>query len=102
MRSLYKKEITFDFFSENRFTVDYESYFRHQPTQFYSQAVEDSTLLILNDNCIEMLFENLVGGQRLQRIVLASVFFRFRDHLLSLYADKPEDRYLNLLHLSQN
>jgi CRP-like cAMP-binding protein len=91
------KEITFDFFCENRFIVDYESYFRKQPTLFYFQAVEPSTLLILNDTCIEMLFEKPPNGQRLQRIILEAVFFRFRDQLLSLYTDKPEERYLNLL-----
>lgn len=91
------KEITFDFFAENRFIVDYESYFRQQPTRFYFQAVEDSTLSILNNTCVEMLFEQPLEGQRLQRIVVESVFFRFRDRLLSLYADKPEERYLNLL-----
>jgi CRP-like cAMP-binding protein len=92
------KEITFDFFCENRFIVDYESYFRQHPTRFYFQAVEHSTLLILNDACIEMLFEQPSEGQRLQRIILETVFFRFRDQLLSLYTDKPEERYLNLLH----
>lgn len=91
------KEITFDFFCENRLIADYESYSCQQPTRFYFQAVEPSTLLILNPACIEMLFEKPSQGQRLQRLILESIFFRFRDQLLSLYADKPEERYLNLL-----
>lgn len=91
------KEITFDFFVENRPVVDYESYFRKQPTQFYFQAIEPSEILILNDICLRLLFEEPQNGQRLQRIAVENLFFRFRDKLLSLYLDEPEERYLKLL-----
>ena len=91
------KEITFDFFVENRPLTDYESYFRKQPTQFYFQAIEHSEILILNDACIHLLFEASPNGQRLQRIVVEMLFFRFRDKLLSLYLDTPSERYHKLL-----
>lgn len=91
------KEITFDFFMENRPIADYESYFRKQPTRFYLQAIEPSEILILNDACLELLFEKSQNGQRLQRLVVETLFFRFRDKLLSLYMDEPEERYRNLL-----
>jgi CRP/FNR family transcriptional regulator, anaerobic regulatory protein len=91
------KEITFDFFVENRPIADYESYFCQQPTQFYFQAIEPSEILILNDVCLKLLFEESPNGQRLQRIVVENLFFRFRDKLLSLYLDSPEERYRNLL-----
>jgi CRP/FNR family transcriptional regulator, anaerobic regulatory protein len=91
------KEITFDFFLENRPIADYESYFRKRPTPFYFQALEPSELLILNPSCFEQLFEAPRNGQRLQRIFVETLFFRLRDKLLSLYADEPEARYLTLL-----
>jgi CRP/FNR family transcriptional regulator, anaerobic regulatory protein len=91
------KEITFDFFVENRPIADYESYFRKQPAQFYFQAIEPSEILILNDACIHLLFEASKNGQRLQRLVVENLFFRFRDKLLSLYLDTPEERYRKLL-----
>jgi CRP/FNR family transcriptional regulator, anaerobic regulatory protein len=91
------KEITFDFFLENRPIADYESYFRKRPTPFYFQALEPSQLLILNPSCFEQLFEAPPNGQRLQRIFVETLFFRLRDKLLSLYADEPETRYLTLL-----
>lgn len=91
------KEITFDFFVENRPIGDYESYFRQQPTQFYVQAIEPSEILVLNDVCLRLLFEEPPTGQRLQRIVVEHLFFRFRDKLLSLYLDEPEERYRTLL-----
>jgi CRP-like cAMP-binding protein len=91
------KEITFDFFSENRSIADYESLFRKRPTPFYFQAVEPSELLILNLFCFEQLFEVSSNGQRLQRIFVETLFFRLRDKLLSLYGDDPESRYLTLL-----
>ncbi|KAB8332222.1 Crp/Fnr family transcriptional regulator [Scytonema tolypothrichoides VB-61278] len=91
------KEITFDFFVENRPIADYESYFRKQPTRFYLQAIESSEILILNDVCLDLLFEKSQNGQRLQRLVVETLFFRFRDKLLSLYMDEPDERYLKLL-----
>jgi CRP/FNR family transcriptional regulator, anaerobic regulatory protein len=91
------KEITIDFFLENRPIADYESYFRKCPTPFYFQAVEPSELLILNPSCLELLFEAPLHGQRLQRLFVETLFFRLRNKLLSLYADDPETRYLTLL-----
>lgn len=91
------KEVTFDFFVDNRPIGDYESYFRKQPTQFYFQAIEASEILILNDACLKLLFEEPQNGQRLQRLVVENLFFRFRDRLLSLYLDEPQERYLKLL-----
>jgi CRP-like cAMP-binding protein len=91
------KEITFDFLLENRPIADYESYFCKQPTQFYFQAIEPSEILILNDACLHLMFEEPDNGQRLQRIVVENLFFRFRDKLLSLYLDEPEERYRKLL-----
>jgi CRP/FNR family transcriptional regulator, anaerobic regulatory protein len=91
------KEITVDFFLENRPIADYESYFRKCPTPFYFQAVEPSELLILNPSCLDLLFEEPSNGQRLQRIFVETLFFRLRDKLLSLYADDPETRYLTLI-----
>lgn len=91
------KEITFDFFVEGRPITDYESFFYKQPTQFYVQAIEPSEILILNDACLHLLFEEPENGQRLQRIVVENLFFRFRDKLLSLYLDGPEERYRKLL-----
>lgn len=96
------KEITFDFFVENRAIADYESYFCKRPTQFYFQAIEPSEILILNDACLHLLFEEAENGQRLQRIVVENLFFRFRDKLLSLYLDKPEERYRKLLQTEPN
>jgi CRP/FNR family transcriptional regulator, anaerobic regulatory protein len=84
------KEITLDFFLENRPIGDYESYFRKRPTPFYVQAVEPSELLILSPSCLEILFEAPLHGQRLQRLFVETLFFRMRDKLLSLYADDPE------------
>lgn len=91
------KEITFDFFMGNRPVADYESYFCKKPTQFYVQAIEPSEILILNDACLNLLFEEPENGQRLQRIVVEHLFFRFRNKLLSLYLDEPEERYRKLL-----
>jgi CRP/FNR family transcriptional regulator, anaerobic regulatory protein len=91
------KEITFDFFVENRPIADYESYFRKRPTPFYFQAIEPSEVLILTPSCLEQLFEEPPNGQRLQRIFVETLFFRLRDKLLSLYVDEPEARYLTLL-----
>lgn len=76
--------------------ADYESYFYGRPTPFYFQALEDSHVLLLDKSCKDYLFEQHAEGQRLQRLIVERNFILFRDRLLSLYLDSPEERY-NLL-----
>jgi CRP-like cAMP-binding protein len=90
------KELTLFFHPEHATLGDYESFRRQTPAYFSCQAIEDSEILILNSQAIEIL-ETLPDGQKLLRLVVEDLAFQLRDRLLSLYRDSPEQRYLNFL-----
>lgn len=90
------KELTLFFHPENQTFGDYESFRLQSPACFSCQAIEDSEVLILNQQVIEVL-EVAPDGQKLLRLIVEYLAFRLRDRLLSLYRDTPEQRYLHLL-----
>lgn len=89
------KELTLFFHPEQHTLGDYESLRRQQSACFSCQAIEDSEVLILNVEAIEML-ESQPDGQKLLRLVVEDLAFQLRDRLISLYRDSPEQRYLEL------
>ncbi len=90
------KELTLFFHPEHSTLGDYESLRRQVPAYFSCQAIEDSEVLILNSQAIEIV-ETLPDGQKLLRLVVEDLAFHLRDCLLSLYRDFPEQRYINFL-----
>jgi CRP-like cAMP-binding protein len=90
------KELTLFFHSENYPVGDYQNFRLQQPACFSCQAIEDSEVLILDQQIIQVL-ESAPDGQQLLRLIVEYLAFRLRDRLLSLYRDAPEQRYLYLI-----
>lgn len=90
------KELTLFFHPEHYPIGDYQNFRLHKPACFSCQAIEDSEILILNQQVIHVL-ESVADGQQLMRLIVEFLAFRLRDRLLSLYRDTPEQRYLSLL-----
>jgi CRP-like cAMP-binding protein len=90
------KELTLFFHSENYSFGDYQNFRLQQSACFSCQAIEDSQVLILDRQVIQVL-ESAPEGQKLLRLIVECLAFRLRDRLLSLYRDTPEQRYLYLI-----
>ncbi len=90
------KELTIFFHSERHTLGDYESLRRQKPACFSCQAIEDSEILIIDLQIVEIL-ETEPDGQKLLRLIVEDLAFALRDRLLSLYRDSPQQRYLDLL-----
>lgn len=90
------KELTLFFHPEHYPIGDYQNFRLHKPACFSCQAIEDSEILILNQQVMHVL-ESVADGQQLMRLIVEFLAFRLRDRLLSLYRDTPEQRYLSLL-----
>jgi CRP-like cAMP-binding protein len=90
------KEITLFFHPENGTFGDYQNFRLQQPTCFSCQAIEDSEVLILDRQVVQVL-ESAPEGQQLLRLIVECLAFGLRDRLLSLYRDTPEQRYLHLI-----
>ncbi|PZO44225.1 MAG: Crp/Fnr family transcriptional regulator [Pseudanabaena frigida] len=90
------KELTLFFHHENYAVGDYQSFRLQCPACFSCQAIEDSEVLILNQQVIQAL-ESALNGQQLLRLIVEYQAFQLRDRLMSLYRDTPEQRYLDLI-----
>lgn len=90
------KELTLFFHPEHHTLGDYESLRRQKPACFSCQAVEDSEVLLINAQVIQVL-ETEPDGQKLLRLVVEDLAFQLRDRLLSLYRDSPEQRYIDFV-----
>ncbi|HEY9629110.1 MAG TPA: Crp/Fnr family transcriptional regulator [Coleofasciculaceae cyanobacterium] len=90
------KELTLFFHMEQQALGDYQSFRLQQPACFSCQAIEDSEVLILNQQVMHQI-ETAPDGQHLMRLLVEGLAFQLRDRLLSLYRDTPEQRYLHLL-----
>lgn len=91
------KEVNFIFQDEHCFIGDYQSFFYQSSTPFYFQALEDTELLVINSECSKHIFSHHPKGEKLRRMIAERNFFLFRNRLLSLYLDSPENRYLDLI-----
>lgn len=90
------KEFTLFFHPEYRPVGDYESFRKQKPACFSCQAIEDSEVLIVNHQVLNV-FEQVPEGQKFLRLHAENLAFILRDKLLSLFRDSPEQRYLNLI-----
>ncbi|MEM1255064.1 MAG: Crp/Fnr family transcriptional regulator [Cyanobacteria bacterium P01_H01_bin.21] len=90
------KEYTLFFHTERQTFGDYESFQKRCPTRFSIQAVEDSEIMVFNDQVMQF-FETTPQGQKFLRLVAEDLAFLLRDKVLSLFLDTPETRYLSLL-----
>lgn len=90
------KELTLFFHPENHVLGDYQNFRLQRPACFSCQAIEDSEILIVNQQVFQAL-EKAPDGQKLLKLVVEHLGFRLRDRLMSLYRDTPEQRYLHLL-----
>jgi CRP-like cAMP-binding protein len=90
------KELTLFFHPENYACGDYQNFRLQRSTCFSCQAIEDSEVLILDRQVIQVL-ESAPDGQQLLRLTVECLAFQLRGRLLSLYRDAPEQRYLHLI-----
>lgn len=90
------KELTLFFHPENYLFGDYQNFRLQRSACFSCQAIEDSEVLILDQQVIQLL-ESAPDGQQLLRLIVEYLAFRLRDRLVSLYRDTPEHRYLHLI-----
>jgi CRP/FNR family transcriptional regulator, anaerobic regulatory protein len=100
IRTCYTKndvERTGQFFFENSWYTDYESWLTKQPTQVSVEALERTELLLIPFYELERLYEQNPKWERVGRLMAENVIIRIRNRNLSLLNDSPEERYLQLI-----
>jgi len=86
-------EKTFHFSLENTFATDYQSFLKVIPADFYIQALENTTVVQITYEMLQLLYGNLRNGEKLGRLIAEDYFFLLNDKIKAFYTQTPLQRY---------
>ena len=87
------EEKTYSFSQENNFVCNYESFLPQSPSSKIIQALEDSDVLIISHNDLQIFYSNVYEGERFGRIAIEAVFIQMLQDITSFYTETPQLRY---------
>ncbi len=90
-------EITTNFFTEEQWIISYELSQNSLPADFYLVCVEDSMVVVGNEQMAREVFKQFPHLEIVSRKIMETVFMEQQQFLTSFLTDKPAQRYLKLL-----
>lgn len=96
IRSYYTvdgKDVITAFVCEDGYFSDYESFLTQRPTQMYSQALEDTTVINVSYTDLNALYAQYPKCQQVGRLIAESLFIILSNRTSSFQFDTPETRY---------
>jgi len=101
---VYKNEdeSTIEFTSEGEFIAEYQSFLDNSEAIQYIQAIEDTTLLVTDNDSIQQLYNKTKHGNLIGRLVIEYRYNHLMKQLLSIYMHNPEQRYRNFIQVYPN
>jgi CRP/FNR family transcriptional regulator, anaerobic regulatory protein len=91
------KEINVEFFFEDDFVTEYQSFLQQSPSKYFIEALTDCELTAISYSAIQMAYKNSFAWQEFGRIVAEKSFTRAQQRTESFLFYSAEERYLNLL-----
>ncbi|AEI51662.1 Crp/Fnr family transcriptional regulator [Runella slithyformis] len=91
------EEQTGQFFFENAWYTDYESFLSEKPTQQFIQALEPTEVFLLPKTALYQLYENNPKFERFGRVMAENAYLGSRKNNVSYLTLSPEERYLKLV-----
>jgi CRP-like cAMP-binding protein len=91
------EERTGQFFFENSFYTDYESFLAQKPSTQNIEALEKTQLLLLNRTDLYTLYEQNPKFERFGRLMAENAYLGLRHRNTQLLNLSPEERYLELI-----
>lgn len=91
------QEKTYSFSGENNYVCNYESFLPQRPSSKIIQALEDSDVLVISYDDLQLFYANVREGERFGRIAIEAVFIQLLQDLSSFYTETPELRYERFL-----
>jgi CRP/FNR family transcriptional regulator len=79
---------------EDWWISDFEAFFNKVPAKLYLETIEDSTLLAINREALEILYTRIPKFERFFRIKTTSAFVSLRSRILSTLQKSGKERYL--------
>ncbi len=90
-------ENTFQFFFDNSWYTDYESFLKNEPTLVNLQALEDCEVVEFKKSDLYKIYEQYPIFEKLGRIMAERAYLSATKLYRMFYNEEPEERYLNLL-----
>lgn len=87
------EEKTYAFSQENDYVCNYESFLPKKPSSKIIQALEDSIVLVISYDDLQLLYANVNEGERFGRMAIEAVFIQLLKDINSFYTETPELRY---------
>jgi CRP/FNR family transcriptional regulator, anaerobic regulatory protein len=91
------EEKTAQFFFENGWYTDYESFLSGDPSENFVDAIEDTELLCLEKSNLEKLYSTIPKFERFGRIMAENAYLGIRYRTKTLTNLTAEERYLKLI-----
>lgn len=94
------EEITGYLSRNNKFISSYKSFMRRKISTMAIQAVEDSLLINLSYNSLQLLLDNPVTGHKMERfcrLIAEELIDCYEDRMQAFITLSPEERYADLL-----
>jgi len=90
-------DITTDFAFEGDWVTDNYSRLNQTPSFMNIKAIEDSELLIINNEDLSALFINLPKLERIGRVLMEQAFMKITQHSIDLQSFSAKERYIRML-----
>ena len=91
------KETVIYFSSENEFVCDFDSFISKKPSKKSFIAIEDTVIYSISYDNLQQFYTKVKEGERFGRLYLESVFAETINHLISVFTESAEKRYLDFL-----
>jgi CRP-like cAMP-binding protein len=94
------EEITGYFSFENEFVSSYKSYLTQSPGINYIQALEDTLVITISHQNMQLMLANLMLAYKMERfgrLIAEHYLICYEDRMASFINQTPEERYLQLL-----
>jgi len=91
-------DTTKNFFFENEYACDYESFLTQKPAKLNVKAMEDCELLELDYDGVQKLYNTFPSWQKYGRLIAESLFIHVAQRGRDLLSKSPEELYLDLMH----
>lgn len=79
---------------ENWWLGDFDAFYNGVPSKLHIEALEDSTLLAINYDDLQILFQQAPIFERYFRVLVTSAFISLRKRILSSLGKSVKERYV--------
>lgn len=91
------QENTAQFFFENDFFTDYESFITGKPSKINIQALENCEMLKISKSDLYKLYDEIPRFERLGRLLAENAYIGLRNRRNEFLNKEPHERYIHLM-----